>query len=237
MVFMNILKRQLGFGFVIGFLMLSVGGCVSPVSPRMPAILGLSEETMGVNSNPSGHWANHRTFGVVTLSDSTGPEAAPAMSSPLLLTLTRRIEATLERQCGVTDLKRLSVPRLSEKSGLATLRHVAQKQNVEAVIIVIFSSTESIEPATFGEARMMTQMPGTTTYNTALVELALIDIAEERIAFRVEKTAVERLDRLNVPIGHNQGTREEALDILRAQAGQQALDRGLQDLTRGCSSS
>ncbi|GJL55892.1 MAG: hypothetical protein NPIRA02_30240 [Nitrospirales bacterium] len=233
---MNMLLRQLGVGCLTGFLMLSVSGCVSPVSPRMPAVLGLSEELMDVTSNPSDHWAKYRTFGLVTVSDATGPEAAPAVSSTLLLTLTRRVEAYFEHQCGGIALKRFPMPDFHAGKGLISLRHVARQHDVEAVIIVIFSSTESMEAATFGEARMMTQMPGTTTYNTALVELALLDVAEGRLALRIVQTAVERLDRLNVPIGSDQGTREEALDILRAQAGQQALDRGLEGLTHGCPS-
>ena len=81
---------------------------------------------------------------------------------------------------------------------------------------------------------MMTQIPGTITDNNASVELALIDVGKGRIVYQAHGTATESMDRLNVPIGDDELTLEEALDILRANAGQQALDKALLTLTEGC---
>ncbi len=81
---------------------------------------------------------------------------------------------------------------------------------------------------------MMTQMPGTTTHNSALVELALVNVEKGNIEIQANGKGRESLERLTVPIGADQLTKEAALDILRANSGQQALDAALQEFTKGC---
>lgn len=200
----------------------------------MPAVLGLSVDRMALSSKPIGLWSKDRAFGLVIHSDATGREAAPVISSPLLSKLSQRIQVYLGQHCAVSEVKRISIHGIQEGDGFSSLLNAAKQHHVEALIVALLSSTESTHVGTFGESRMMTKMPGTTTFNVALVELGVIDVAQELVMVQVEKTATERMDRLKVPIGHDQGTLEDALDILRANSAQQALDDALQDFTGGC---
>jgi len=232
-IFMKFHQKQLGRGVVIGMCVM-LCGCVQTPSQRMPAVFELPVDKMALSTAPLVNWSNYQTFGLVMLSDSTGPEAALAISSVLLSTLSQRIQGYLERHCTVSGLIHLPVDRRHEGSRLLSILNEAKEYQVEALIVALFSSTESTHADTFGEERMMTQMPGTTTLNVALVELGLVDVEQGTLALYIDKTAVKSLDRLTVPIGHDRGTLEEALNILRANAGQQALDDALHDFTRGC---
>ncbi|WP_454064513.1 hypothetical protein [Candidatus Nitrospira salsa] len=227
-------QKQLGLGVIIGVLVISICGCVSTLRPRMPAVLGLSVDRMALSSKPVGLWSKDRIFGLAIHSDATGREAAPPISLPLLSKLSQRIQVYLGQHCGVSEVKRIPRDGIQEGDEFSALLNAAKPHHIDALIVALFSSTESTHVGTFGESRMMTQMPGTTTFNVALVELGVIDVAQELVTFQVEKTATERMDRLKVPIGQGQGTLEEALDLLRANSAQQALDDALQDFTSGC---
>ena len=231
---MKIHHKSLWLGMVAGFLLMSMGGCASNPSPRMPVILGPSGNGNMKNSNLIGQWSNHQTFGLITVSDESGPEAAPAISSGMLSRLSRRAHQNLGKYCAAQQIKIIPFTGLQGKKDLSTLIQIGKENNVEAVILALFSSTESTVPGTFGEARMMTQIQGTTTHNSALVELGLIDVDKGTLTIHSQGQATESLDRLNAPIGNNQLAMEEALDILRANAGQQALDKALTGFTRSC---
>jgi hypothetical protein len=80
----------------------------------------------------------------------------------------------------------------------------------------------------------MTQMSGTTFENMALAEVVLLDLAEYVVTFDLAGAATETLEVLDAPIGEGRTSRAESLDILRAQAGQQALDKSLNILRKRC---
>ncbi|MDR4500299.1 MAG: hypothetical protein MRJ96_02435 [Nitrospirales bacterium] len=206
----------------------------SPV-PRLSAVLELPAAVPTNASRQPDHWAKIQTLGVATLSDATGPHAAPVISPAFLSRLTQRAKVNLEEQCSVPNVRIMSVSGTEPHTG-STLIQQAKHSGLEFFLLVLFSSTEVNRSATFGESRMMTQMPGTTTDNHALVELALVDVAQGMIVQEASAVARESMDRLQVPLGEKQPTLDEALDILRANAGQQALDKALSTLTDGCRS-
>ena len=80
----------------------------------------------------------------------------------------------------------------------------------------------------------MTQMSGTTFENMALAEVVLLDLADYAVTFALPGSATETLEILDAPIGDGQPSREQSLEILRAQAGQQALDRSLNFFGQWC---
>ena len=117
---------------------------------------------------------------------------------------------------------------------LGEFRVQGQEQKFSHVILVVFSSTEQGGPTVLGEERMMTQMSGTSIENTALAEVGLFRIADERLLIDIPAGAQETLELLDAPIGEGQPSREESIDILRAQAAQQALDRSLNKFGQWC---
>ena len=81
---------------------------------------------------------------------------------------------------------------------------------------------------------MMTQMSGSAVDNIAIAEVALLRLADYGVTFVLQGSATETLELLDAPIGEGQPTREQSLDILRAQAGQQALDQALNVIGKEC---
>ena len=234
---MRFCQKSLWLGVGLVILVLGFSGCVTTPSLRMPAVLGLPLDKKVTHVRELRQWPKHQRFGLVTLSDTTGPKAAPAISSTMLSRLSQRIHVNLEKRCAGPEINDIPITDLQMNYGLSSLLEVAKGHDVESLIIALFSSTETTQANTFGEERMMTQMPGTTTHNWALVELGLLDVEQGIVVIQANGEATESLDRLMVPIGTDQPTREEALDILRANAGQQALDVALQDFMQGCVSS
>ena len=231
---MSLCKKSLWLVVCVGFLIINFGGCVQAPSSRMPAILGLSVDKKMTSSSILKQWPNHQTFGLITLSDATGPQAAPAISADMLSRLSQRSQLYLGKHCATPVIKVIPNSGIQISQGLSSLLKAGRAHGAESLIFALFSSTEITEPATFGEARMMTQMQGTTTHNSALVELGLIDVEQGVVTVQANGEAAESLDRLDAPIGDSPPTFDEALDILRANAGQQALDKALTHFTRGC---
>ncbi len=230
---MSVYHKNLRFWVLIVCLTLGFGGCVSSPNPRMSEVLGLPVDKTSTQPLIR-RWTERQAIGLVALSDATGPDAAPAISSSLLSRLTHRAEVYLSQHCRIPEIKIIPFNGDEAKRDPSTLIKRTRDHQVGSLIVALFSSMETTQPATFGEARMMTQMPGTTTHNSALVELGMIDITRGIVERQAYGEATESLDRLTVPIGNDQPTYEEALDILRANAGQQALDKALQGFTQGC---
>lgn len=170
-------------------------------------------------------------------SDTTGPGAAPAISLAFLETLSRRTEEFLTQHCLVSSVVPITLPSSTQPAQLQQeLISRGQEHGISHILLVILSSREYSGPVTLGEERMMTQMSGTTFENMALAEVALLDLADYAVAFDLAGAATETLEVLDVPIGEGRPSRAESLDILRAQAGQQALDKSLNILGKRCHS-
>ncbi|MGB0909061.1 MAG: hypothetical protein ACPGYT_01765 [Nitrospirales bacterium] len=225
------------FGLSVGFLAIGMSGCVTTPSLRLPVVLGLPMDKQISHTQPMGQWPSPHSMGLLVYSDATGSDASPAISVSMLSRLSQRTQSYIEKHCGVSALEIITTNTVSEDLNFSSLLKVAKKHDLESLMIVLFSSTELSEAATFGEERMMTQMPGTTTHNSALVELAFVDVEKGSIEIQAHGEGRESLERLTVPIGTDQLTNETALDILRANAGQQALDQALPEFTKGCRTS
>ena len=228
---MNVTLR-LGVG--LGSLILAVGGCVSTPSPRMSALLGVPVNAETMATQPVAKWPAQHRFAFMIVSDASGPEAAPAISASMLSRLAQRTQVYLEKYCELSGIVPIPIEATQTDQRLIALLEKAKQVDAESLIIALFSSTESTEAGTFGEERMMTQIPGETTHNTALLELGLVNVERGSMDIQVSGEARQSLDRLNVPIGADYPPYETALDILRANAGQQALDRALPIFTKGC---
>jgi hypothetical protein len=172
-------------------------------------------------------------IGLVVHSDATAPHAAPAILSEYLETLTRRTEAFLRERCSFHEIS--TVPPLSKPVTMSQdLKVQGQRLQVPYEIVVVFSSREKAGPEKIGEATMMTQMGGTVIENTAMAEVGILRVSDFKIVFLASGRGTESLEQLDAPIGTNQPSISDARDILRARAGQQALDRALEHLGSAC---
>jgi len=218
--------------WVFLFLLLFVGGCGEGPQPRLGSLMGTQ---IYQNQQPDPVWPQLQRIGLAVHSDPTGPGAAPAISPAFLETLNRRTEEFLTQQCGVSSVVPIALPSSTQPAQVQQeLISGGQEHGISHLLLVILSSREYAGPVTLGEDRMMTQMSGTTFENMALAEVVLLDLADYAVMFDLPGSATETLEILDAPIGEGMPSRAESLDILRAQAGQQSLDKSLNILGKRC---
>ncbi len=218
--------------WVVLSLFLFLVGCGEGPQPRLSALLGTP---MAQHQQPGPTWPSLQRIGLVVHSDATRVGAAPPISQPFLETLSRRTEKVLTQRCRVSSVVPIDFPSSTQHEQIRRgLMARGQEQGISHLLLVGFSGQEHSGPATLGEETMMTQITGTVVEHTAQVEVALLDLSTYQILLALPARATETLELLDVPIGSGQPTREQSLDILRAQAGQQALDRSLNLLGQWC---
>ena len=228
----SLLEVRTNFVSLWFFLCVILVGCVEGPQPRLNALFGTQ---IYQNQQPDPVWPQLQRIGLVVHSDPTGPGAASAISPAFLETLNRRTEEFLTQQCGVSSVVPIALPSSTQPAQVQQeIISGGREHGISHLLLVILSSREYAGPVTLGEDRMMTQMSGTTFENMALAEVVLLDLADYAVTIAVPGSATETLEILDAPIGDGQPSREQSLEILRAQAGQQALDRSLNLLGQWC---
>ena len=220
---------------VLGALMF-LGGCGDGPHPRLQTLLGKDAFSTQKTNKPE--WSHLERVGLLVHSDTTGPKSAPAISTQYLETLGRRTEQMLKQQCNVDSVVSVDfVPSQEDErkeAGTQVFLVPGKELGLSHVLLVVFSSTERGGPTVLGEERMMTQMSGTSIENTALAEVGLFRLADTQLLIEIPAGAQETLELLDAPIGEGQPSRDESIDILRAQAAQQALDKSLRVFGQWC---
>jgi len=214
------------------FLLLFVVGCGDGPHPRLGSLMGTQ---ISQHQQSDLVWPQVKRIGLVVHSETTGSGAAPPISGPFLETLGRRTEEFLIQRCLVSTVVPITFPSSPQHAQIREeLIARGQAHGLSHLLLVVLSSRESSGPVTLGEERMMTQMSGTSVENMALAEVALLRLGDYAVTFNLPGAATETLEYLDAPIGEGQPTRQQSLEILRAQAGQQALDRALERIDLLC---
>lgn len=210
-------------------------GCGGGPPPRLIELVGEDAFPRKERSPAKDEWWQVSTIALVVHSDATAQNAAPAIISEYLETLTRRTEEFLRQRCSFHEI--VTLPPLSKSGNFSQeLKVQGQRLQVPYEILIVFSSREKGGPETIGEATMMTQMGGTVIENSAIVEIGILRVADFKMVFMAQGSGTESLEQLDVPIGSNQPSPTNAREILRARAGQYALDRALSSLGAACQS-
>ena len=212
----------------IWLFLLLVVGCGDGPQLRLNTLLGVQVDP---ELSQDSAWPNVERIGLMVHSDETGPGAAPAVSPEFLETLSRRTEQFLIQRCQVDSVVPLPFPSLGQQGKIQReLIGYAQEYGLSHTVLVVFSSREHASPVTLGEERMMTQLSGISIENQALAEVAVLRLEDFQAEMMLPGEARETLELLDAPIGEDRPSRVESLDIVRAQAAQQALDRSLHNL-------
>jgi len=219
---------KIGFMCLLGYIL---SGCGGGPPHRLIDLVG--EDAMSPLANDE--WWQVSKIGLVVHSDATAQNAAPAIRSEYLETLTRRTEEFLRQRCSFHEI--VTLPPLSMSVPLSQeLKAQGPRLQVPYEIVVVFSSREKGGPEKIGEATMMTQMGGTVIENSALAEVGILRVSDFKMVFWSQGSGTESLEQLDAPIGANQPSPTDAREILRARAGQHALDRALDHLGQACQS-
>lgn len=164
---------------------------------------------------------------LLVINDTTGPDSAPPLSAARWALMENLVREQLE--AGL-PLRVVAVVPSSATSGAldrARLRALGRRHEVGALVVVVLTSREDEAPTHLGQGYMMTQMPGVTVVNRALMELAWLDARAGRLMLEVQGRGSEILEELDVPLGSGQPDKREARDLLRINAAKHALDRAL----------
>ena len=217
-----ICARKYWSSIFLAWMILSVG-CEGGPTPRLPEYWHPSEvKEEGIEKNQGNPHVGR--VGFVVMSDGTAPGAAPPLSPSMLDILASTAFSKIKEGCRPPNFQQLSSRIQNAGDNTQTLKDVATTSEVDHLMVLIFSSMESTEPAVFGESRMMTQMPGTSTHSTALAEMAVIERATGTVLTYRKAEGDETLDRLTAPLGDDALPLEKALDVLRANATNQAWE-------------
>lgn len=212
-----------------------LAGCGAGPTPRLVDFVGEDALAQTELSSENDRWMQVSNIGLVVASDATAPNAAPAIISMYLGTLTRRTESFLRQRCSFQEI--VPVPLLSQPVTFSQdLKAQGQRLEVPYIIVVMFSSQEKSGPEKIGQASIMNQMGGTVIENSAMAEMGILRVSDFKMVFLSQGLGTETLEQLDAPIGSNRPSPTEARDILRARAGQQALDRALEHVGAACQS-
>ena len=208
-------------------------GCGASSTPRMIDLVGKEAFESQELSDKNGEWPRVPTIGLVVHADDTAQNAAPVIINEYLETLTRRTKEFLRQRCSFQSI--VTIPRLSHPVSFSQeLKIQGQLLHLPYEIVVVFSSRENTGPIKIGEATMMNQMGGIVIENSAIAEIGILRLSDFQMVYWTQGWGSESLEQLDVPIGKNRPSVMEARDILRARAGQQALDKALEHVGADC---
>ncbi len=236
---------------ILGILLWSsvVLGCSMAPQPRLESYLGPFPKEKPVSGPvvPAGHTL---AAGLVVINDTGDPESAPALSPQAIAFLTDRVRQQLEQSLPVQVVKVLSPAGITPEPNPSQFVRLGQHEGVAYLVLAIFSSAEREVAAKLpltGDPEQGGGRPLVTGYealNFALAELALIDAKTGMPMVQAQGRAWSRLNRLYVPIKSNAypvihrslrvapiyPKEENAKDVLRSIAGDEALEQALMHL-------
>ena len=220
---------------LLGFLPLAVfliAGCQAQV-PRLPAYIGQVEGLHDPqNSHPKSLPSAINQVGVLLLTDSSFPNAAPSLSSDMLAILENRLVKKMDEYFGLQVVPLHSQMPVQPTGEVTPFTRLATDQKLDFMLLAVLSSTEEESHVELGEERMMTRMPGVQIDNEALAELALLDADSGAVVLHAIGNGSSSMEQLVAPLGEDYPRKEDARDILRGNAAQQALDQALLALQR-----
>jgi hypothetical protein len=226
-------------------------GCSAQPPARLGAYLGPGVESVRTTPEEFKALADaQRQAGLLLINDTSLPGSAPALSRQALAYLSDAVRRRIEAGTSIRLVKALSSSDLTPETAQQAVISLGKAEGVPYVLMVVFSSMESeiplMLPAT-GDPEQGGGRPaisGFEAINYALAELALVETASGKVVARSEGRAWSRLNRLYVPIQSNAypvihrsqrvapifPKEEDAKDVLRGVAGEEALEQAVYQL-------
>jgi hypothetical protein len=141
--------------------------------------------------------------GLIVVTDTTAPEAAPAIPDEALKRLTEQLGQEFSQYLPFVVEKIIPAESLGPKGELAEMVELGRRSHVEHVLLVVLSSMEQEYPMSIFLGWTTHQQPGWRRDNWSLMEAALVDVVRSRVVLQAEGRGVATLDRPTAP-GINQ---------------------------------
>lgn len=186
----------------LGGVALAIAGCATGAPPnRLGAYLeGPSEQVAQTTGKAS---QGPMRAGLVVLSDTSAPDAAPALPDETVNRLAETLQQDINR-----FLPSIKIESLVSAEGIGPgetgkLRELGVKQGLAYLAVAVLSSTEQEYPMTLFLGWTSHAQPGYRRDNWSLAELALLEVESGRIVLKAEGRGMATLDRPAAP-GINQ---------------------------------
>lgn len=189
-----------GLSWVVAAMLL--GACASSVPPSriadyVPVDQASDETLLTVDQRPL-------QAGLVLISDTTAPDAAPNLPDEALVKLGEELKREISRILPVTITRVLPADGIRPFDGNhAALSELAKKHGVDYLAVVVLSSTEQEYPVSLFLGWTTHMQPGYRRDNWSLLEFALVDAKDGKVLMREEGRGWATLDWPTAP-GINQ---------------------------------
>ena len=217
--------------------LITLPGCSTDTPGRINSYLGPAIEAAGASTSSTSMRVplpqSVLTAGLLVVNDTAAPDSAPPLSVSSSALMVDLVRESLEHELPIHVVKVLPTPEILAKEHPINVLELSRRHEVDHLVLAIHSSREHETPTYLGQGFMMTQMPGVTVVNNAMVEMALLDVKNERVLIQAHGQGSETMEELDTPIGTNQPSKEEARDILRINAAKNALDRTMMEFNLG----
>jgi hypothetical protein len=143
--------------------------------------------------------------GLVLVSDTADPSAAPNLPDEAMLRLAETLKQDISRSIPVEIKEIISADNLrpQPKGDWAQLADLGRQRGLDYVVVVVLSSTEQEYPVTLFLGWTTHAQPGFRRDNWSLLELALLDLKNNKSLIQAEGRGWATLDRPTAP-GINQ---------------------------------
>jgi hypothetical protein len=145
------------------------------------------------------------TAGLVLVSDTADPGAAPNLPDEAMLRLGETLSQDIGRSIPVTIKEIIPADQIRPQPNgdWAQFADLGRQRNLDYLVVVVLSSTEQEYPVTVFLGWTTHSQPGLRRDNWSLLELALLDLKNNRSLIRAEGRGWATLDRPTAP-GVNQ---------------------------------
>ncbi len=209
-----------------------LAGCQTQ-APRLPAYLGQVEGLHDVqNPHPQSLPSAINQVGVLVMTDSSFPNSALPLSPDMLAILENRLVKKMDEFFGLAVIAIRPEQQLQPTGDVSPFTDLTKAHKLDFMLLAVLSSTEEESHIEIGEETMMTRMSGVSIDNEALAELAVLNADSGKIALHATGHGASSMEQLAAPIGEDYPRKEDARDILRGNAAQNALDQALLALQR-----
>jgi len=184
-------------------LMLSVVFLVSCASAIPPARIGdyVSSERQAGDGVFTRMDQRPLEAGLVVVSDTTAPGAAPDLPEEALVRLGESLQRDLGRAIPIAITEMILADRIRPQphGDWAQFAELGQQHGLESLAVVVVSSTEQEYPMTFFLGLTAHAQPGFRRDNWSLLEFALLDLKHNQILIQAEGRGWATLDRPDAP--------------------------------------
>ena len=143
--------------------------------------------------------------GLVLVSDTADPGAAPNLPDEAMLRLAETLKHDISQSIpvAITEIIPADQIRPQPNGDWAQFAELGRQRNLDYLVVVVLSSTEQEYPVTLFLGRTTHAQPGFRRDNWSLLELALLDLKNNRSLIQAEGRGWATLDRPTAP-GVNQ---------------------------------